>query len=66
MGVRIYLNRWIGARVIYNLRNDLFSTIQLMSWSWFDKNKTGELISRTTSDENLLKELSLQKTGGCC
>ena len=55
-GIRNYINQRIGARVIYNLRNDLFSTIQLMSWSWFDKNKTGELISRTTSDANLLKD----------
>jgi len=69
MGVRIYLNRWTGARVIYNLRNDLFSTIQMMSWSWLDKNKTGELISRTTSDVNLLKEFlgnSLQYFIGEC
>ncbi|MFX1461236.1 MAG: hypothetical protein ACFFBT_17460, partial [Promethearchaeota archaeon] len=27
-GIRIYINRWMGANVIYNLRNDLFSTIQ--------------------------------------
>ena len=27
-----------------------------MSWSWLDKNKTGELISRGISDINLLKE----------
>ena len=31
-GIRIYINRWMGANVIYNLRNDLFSTIQQMSW----------------------------------
>jgi len=55
-GLLIYANRWIGANVIYNLRNDLFSTIQVMSWSWLDENKTGDLISRTTSDVNLLKE----------
>ena len=55
-GIRIYINRWIGANVIYNLRDDLFITIQLMSFKWFDQNKTGELISRTTSDVNLLKE----------
>lgn len=69
LGIRIYLNRWIGAKVIYNLRNDLFSTIQIMSWSWFDKNKTGELISRSTSDVNLLKEFlgnSLQYFIGEC
>jgi ABC-type multidrug transport system fused ATPase/permease subunit len=55
-GIRIYVNRWIGANVIYNLRNDLFRTIQMMSFEWLDKNKTGELISRSTSDVNLLKE----------
>ncbi|MFX1274641.1 MAG: ABC transporter ATP-binding protein [Promethearchaeota archaeon] len=55
-GVRIYINRVIGAKVINNLRNDLFSTIQIMSFKWFDDNKTGELISRTTSDVNNLKE----------
>ncbi|MGB5912755.1 MAG: ABC transporter ATP-binding protein [Promethearchaeia archaeon] len=55
-GIRIYINRWMGANVIYNLRNDLFSTIQQMSWRWLDEHKTGELLSRTTSDVNLLKE----------
>ncbi|KKN44584.1 hypothetical protein LCGC14_0691560 [marine sediment metagenome] len=60
-GLLIYANRWIGANVIYNLRNDLFSTIQVMSWSWLDENKTGDLISRTTSDVNLLKEFLQNK-----
>ncbi|MHA1344557.1 MAG: ABC transporter ATP-binding protein, partial [Promethearchaeota archaeon] len=55
-GIRIYINRWIGSNVIYNLRNDLFLTIQMMSWSWLDENKTGELLSRSTSDVNMLKE----------
>ena len=60
-GLLIYANRWVGANVIYNLRNDLFSTIQVMSWSWLDENKTGDLISRTTSDVNLLKEFLQNK-----
>ncbi len=55
-GVRIYINRWIGANIIFNLRDDLFMTLQLMSFKWFDKHKTGDLISRATSDVNLLKE----------
>ncbi|MFO8017041.1 MAG: ABC transporter ATP-binding protein [Promethearchaeia archaeon] len=54
--LRIYLNRWVGSKVIYNLRNDLFLTIQLMSFKWLDENKSGELISRTTSDLNNLKQ----------
>jgi ABC-type multidrug transport system fused ATPase/permease subunit len=55
-GVRSYMNRWIGAQIIYHLRNDYFLTIQLMSFKWLDKNKTGDLISRGISDINLLKE----------
>ena len=55
-GVRIYTNRWIGANVIFNLRNDLFATIQMMNFEWLDENKTGELLARTTSDVNNLKE----------
>lgn len=55
-GIRIYVNRWVGSKVIYNIRNDLFSSIQLMSFGWLDKNKTGELIARTTTDVNNLKE----------
>ena len=54
-GIRTYVNRWMGAKIIYNLRNDLFSTLQVMSFKWFDENKTGDLLSRTTSDVNLLK-----------
>lgn len=55
-GVRIYMNRWIGANIIYHLRNDYFSTIQIMSFGWLDQNKTGDLISRGIGDINLLKE----------
>jgi len=54
--IRIWTNRWVGTNIIYKLRNDLFSTIQLMSFSWLDDHKTGDLLSRTTSDVNLLKE----------
>ena len=54
--IRIYLNRWVGSKVIFSLRNDLFLTIQLMSFKWLDENKSGELISRTTSDLNNLKQ----------
>ncbi|TFG00191.1 MAG: ABC transporter ATP-binding protein [Promethearchaeota archaeon] len=54
-GIREYINRWIGANVIYHLRNDVFSTIQLMSFYWLSRHKTGDLLSRNTSDINLLQ-----------
>ncbi len=54
-GIREYMNQWIGANIIYRLRNDVFSTIQLMSFDWLSKHKTGDLLSRATSDVNLLQ-----------
>jgi len=54
--IRIYINRWLGANIIFKLRNDLFLTIQHMSFKWLDNHKTGDLLSRTTSDVNLPKE----------
>ncbi|MFX1281413.1 MAG: ABC transporter ATP-binding protein [Promethearchaeota archaeon] len=54
-GIRTYVNRWMGANVIYNLRNELYLTLQLMDFKWFDETKSGELLSRVTSDVNLLK-----------
>ena len=54
-GIREYINQWIGANVIYHLRNDIFSTIQFMSFNWLTTHKTGDLLSRATSDVNLLQ-----------
>lgn len=44
-----------GSKVILNLRKDLFDHIQKMSFSFFDENNTGELMSRIKEDsENIM------------
>ncbi|MHA1699382.1 MAG: ABC transporter ATP-binding protein, partial [Promethearchaeota archaeon] len=45
-----YLNARIGERLVYNLRNDLYLSIQRQSFSYFDKNRTGDIMSKLTSD----------------
>ncbi len=57
MFIRIYANSWIGNNIIKNIRDDLFKKIQDASFRFFDLNKTGDLIARSTSDINLLKVL---------
>ncbi len=47
----------IGNRVLFSLRRDLFSKIQGQSIHFFDKNKSGTLITRVTSDVQVLEEL---------
>ncbi|MHA1731473.1 MAG: ABC transporter ATP-binding protein [Promethearchaeota archaeon] len=57
MFYRLWLNNTIGNSIIYNLRNDLFVSIQQQSYKFLDNNRTGDLMSRTTADVNLLKTL---------
>lgn len=50
-----YFIRWVGHRVVMDLRVAVFSHLQNLSVAYFDKNKTGEMISRTINDTTLLE-----------
>lgn len=45
-----YLIRWVGHRVVFDLRTELFEHISRLSLSFFGRSKTGDLMSRLTSD----------------
>lgn len=48
-----------AAKVIIKLRQDMFEHIQKLSFSYFDKTNTGELMSRIKDDtENILNAIS--------
>lgn len=47
----------IGYRVLYQLRTDLFGHIQRLSFRFFDHSKAGRIMSRLTSDVQVLEEL---------
>ena len=48
---------WIGQKVMFNLRSDLFRHIQNMSLSFFDRNSSGRILTRITTDVEALNEL---------
>ncbi|MBN1557093.1 MAG: ABC transporter ATP-binding protein [Lentisphaerae bacterium] len=50
-----YYIRWVGHRVVMDLRNALFSHMQGLSIGYFSRSRTGELISRTTNDTLLVE-----------
>ncbi|MDR7071636.1 ABC transporter ATP-binding protein [Fictibacillus barbaricus] len=52
-----YKGHEIGARMESDLRSELFDHIQKLPFSFYDKNKTGQLMSRITNDLLLLSEL---------
>lgn len=52
-----YLMANIGQKIMFNIRNSLFTHIQNMSMSFFDKNSTGRILTRVTNDVEALSEL---------
>ncbi|NVM04669.1 MAG: ABC transporter ATP-binding protein [Candidatus Helarchaeota archaeon] len=49
-GVARYFLSIANGRSLYYLRKDIYGSINKQSFSYFDKNETGQLISRATSD----------------
>jgi ABC-type multidrug transport system fused ATPase/permease subunit len=45
-----YGGQYLGQKVIYDMRNKLFVAIQGQSFSFHDKNQTGQLMARATGD----------------
>jgi ATP-binding cassette subfamily B protein len=48
-----YITYWghvMGAKMEFDMRNDLFQHLQKLSFSYYDNQKTGQLMSRITTD----------------
>jgi ATP-binding cassette subfamily B protein len=50
----------VGRRMLFNLRNALFTKIQELPVAFFDQNKTGDLISRINNDTDKLNQFFSQ------
>lgn len=48
-----YSIRWVGSRVVMDLRNAVFAKLNELSLRYFVSSRTGELISRTTNDTTM-------------
>ena len=53
-----YYGHLMGVRIEADMRTDLLTHIQTLSFSYFDKNRTGALMSRITNDLFSVTELS--------
>ena len=52
---RFYLVSWLGERVSADIRKDVFDHIITLHPSYFETNRSGEIISRLTTDTTLLQ-----------
>lgn len=60
-GCQYYITSWghvMGARMESDMRQDLFDHLQRLPFSYYDKNNTGEMMSRLVSDLFDISELA--------
>ncbi|MBY6190122.1 ATP-binding cassette domain-containing protein [Microbulbifer agarilyticus] len=54
---RHYLVSWLGERVVADLRKAVFDHIVTLHPSYFETNRSGEIMSRLTTDTTLLQQI---------
>jgi ABC-type multidrug transport system fused ATPase/permease subunit len=57
MTIQTYATSWVGRRVLSDLRIDLFTHIQRLELGYFERERTGRIISRLTNDVDALEDL---------
>lgn len=55
--IQTYLTNWTGQKIMYDLRMEIFGHVQKLHLSYFDRNPVGRIITRMTTDVDVLNEL---------
>ena len=53
--IRTYIMRWLGNKIIFDLRTSTYKYLQSLSLSFFNKKQTGRLMSRISNDTGNLQ-----------
>jgi ATP-binding cassette subfamily B multidrug efflux pump len=60
-GIFQFLTRWIvigiSREIEFDLRNDLFKHLERLSFSYYQRNRTGDIMARATNDLNAVRML---------
>lgn len=56
--LRFYLVTWLGERVVADIRNAVYGHVVRLDPSFFETTKTGEVLSRLTTDTTLIQSIS--------
>jgi len=56
--VQRYLQQYISQKVVYNMRKDLFNALVQKSFSFYDKSRVGDIVSRVTSDTDQVQAMT--------
>jgi ATP-binding cassette subfamily B protein len=55
--VQVRIMQWVGQKTMYDLRREIFSHLQRLPMSFFDRSPIGRLVTRSTTDVDALNDL---------
>ena len=55
--VQTYMMQWVGQKIMFDLRRDIFRHMQRMHIGFFDNHAVGRLVTRLTSDVDAINEM---------
>ena len=64
-GLRSYQLAWLGQKIIYDLRSQVYAHLQSLGLAYYDKRQTGAIMNRVTGDTSSIQNfivLGIQET----
>lgn len=58
--LQIYLTNWVGQKIMFDVREQLFGKLSQLSVSYFDRNPVGRIMTRISSDVEVLNQMFTQ------
>lgn len=58
--LQIYLTNWVGQKIMFDMRMQIFDKLAQLSMSYFDRNPVGRIMTRITSDVEVLNQMFTQ------
>jgi ATP-binding cassette, subfamily B, multidrug efflux pump len=55
--IQTYMMQWVGQKMMFDLRRDIFRHMQRMHIGFFDNHAVGRLVTRLTSDVDAINEM---------
>ena len=53
--IRRYASTYFSQKVVYDIRNDVFTSLQNQSFAFYDKTHTGQLMAKVTTDMDRIR-----------
>jgi len=53
--IRRYANTYFSQKVVYDIRNDVFASLQNQSFAFYGRTRTGQLLSKVTTDVDRIR-----------